>query len=138
MSSNPPSKAVESSAEDISKLLDSFALNQKHPSDENLGPVYRFFTSTTTADLPNGASSSDPVIVEEHWFCPKAKSEVHREAATFLIFLLAFQGSASGKAWVQRLEHVLSGCSNCARGFGAARRRLNSRYVTSSVHRLTV
>jgi senataxin len=49
---------------------------------------------------------------------------LHREAATFLIFLFAYRRNSASRYWVDSLETVVSGCNRCARGFGAARREL--------------
>jgi senataxin len=47
---------------------------------------------------------------------------LHREVATYLIFLFAYAKSENAQLWLTELEAVLE-CEGCARGFGVAKRR---------------
>ncbi|WVQ62978.1 uncharacterized protein L199_001127 [Kwoniella botswanensis] len=109
-------------AKEVGAVLKSRAASQEKPSDSDLLPVYRYLVPTSTS------TSSEQK--ETHWFCDKAKSALHRESATYLIFLFAFQRQGTSKAWVDRLEEILLGCEGCARAFGGARRTLGSKYLS--------
>ncbi|WWD16760.1 hypothetical protein CI109_101192 [Kwoniella shandongensis] len=112
-------------AKEVEAVLKAKSTVQDRPTDNDLLPVYRYLVPQ-----PDESSSSTSARHDTHWYCPKAVSALHTEAATYLIFLFAFQRQGTSKAWVDRLEGVLLGCEDCARAFGGARRRLGSRYLS--------
>ncbi|WVQ94431.1 hypothetical protein IAU59_001510 [Kwoniella sp. CBS 9459] len=117
-------------ADKVEAVLKARAANQDKPTDNDLLPVYKYLTAST----PTASSSSSSASTEKkelHWYCTKAESSLHTEAATYLIFLFAFQRQGTSKAWVDQLEEVLLGCESCARAFGGARRKLGSRYLSA-------
>nr|XP_019012419.1 senataxin [Kwoniella pini CBS 10737]OCF51200.1 senataxin [Kwoniella pini CBS 10737] len=114
-------------AKEVGAVLKSRASSQEKPSDSDLLPVYRYLVPSSTA---SSSSSTSKVDKETHWYCKKAKSALHKESATYLIFLFAFQRQGTSKAWVDRLEEVLLSCEGCARAFGGARRKLGSKYLS--------
>ncbi|WWC59973.1 uncharacterized protein I303_102536 [Kwoniella dejecticola CBS 10117] len=116
-------------AKEVGAVLKSRASSQEKPSDSDLLPVYRYLVPSN-ANNASSSSSTSAERKETHWYCIKAKSELHRESATYLIFLFAFQRQGTSKAWVDRLEEILLGCEGCARAFGGARRRLGHRYLS--------
>ncbi|WRT65451.1 uncharacterized protein IL334_002394 [Kwoniella shivajii] len=117
-------------AKEVEAVLKSRAASQDKPSDSDLLPVYRYLVPSPSE--PSTSSSSTAAVKQEtHWYCEKANSDLHREAATYLIFLFAFQRQGTSKAWVDRLEEILLACEGCARGFGGARRKLGSRYLSN-------
>jgi senataxin len=110
------------SAKDVEAILKGRAASGVKPSDADLGPVYRFL-------LPSSAAFSSTSSTQKHWYCPKAESDLHKEAATYLILLFAFRPEGTTKIWLDALQGVVSECELCARGFGAARRKLGSKWV---------
>lgn len=110
--------------EDIEALLAARRKVQEKPNTDALLPVYLYLLPQS-----NEASSSSSSL-EDHWYCSKSKTALHIEAATYLIFLFAFQRQGTSKTWVDKLEAILESCENCARSFGVARRRLEFRWVT--------
>ncbi|WWC87505.1 uncharacterized protein L201_002395 [Kwoniella dendrophila CBS 6074] len=113
-------------AKEVGAVLKSRANSQEKPSDSDLLPVYRYLVPSSTTSASSNASEKKDI----HWYCEKAKSDLHREAATYLIFLFAFQRQGTSKAWVDRLEEILLGCEGCARSFGGARRKLGLKYLS--------
>ncbi|WVQ73855.1 hypothetical protein IAR50_003436 [Cryptococcus sp. DSM 104548] len=113
-----------SSSNEIEAILRSKRELQEKPTNDVLQPVYRFLVP------PDDGGSSSTVNHEDHWYCSKAVSSTHREAATYLIFLFAFQRQGTSKLWVEKVEAILESCEQCARGFGAARRRMESKYLS--------
>ncbi|OCF45032.1 senataxin [Kwoniella heveanensis CBS 569] len=119
-------------AEKVEAVLKARAANQDKPTDNDLLPVYRYLTTSSTVAASSSSSSSTSAEKKDlHWYCSKAESSLLTEAATYLIFLFAFQRQGTSKAWVDQLEEVLLGCAGCARAFGAARRKLGSRYLSA-------
>ncbi|OXB33487.1 senataxin [Cryptococcus neoformans] len=110
--------------EDVKALLAARRKVQEKPNTDALLPVYLYLLPQS-----NEASSSSSSL-EDHWYCSKSKSALHIEAATYLIFLFAFQRQGTSKTWVDKLEVILESCENCARSFGVARRRLEFRYLS--------
>ncbi|ODO09298.1 hypothetical protein I350_02898 [Cryptococcus amylolentus CBS 6273] len=113
-----------SSSSDVEAILKSKRELQEKPTNDVLQPVYRFLVPQV-----DGGSTSTTTH-EDHWYCSKAVSPLHREAATYLIFLFAFQRQGTSKLWVEKVEMILESCEQCARGFGAARRRMESKYLS--------
>ena len=109
------------SSEEVEAVLAKRAAAHTKPSDEDLRPVYNFLRSTFVGERNEGSSSS--ALEPPHWYCSKTSSRLHREAATYLIFLYAFNRVERAQRWIKELEGVLNGCEKCARGFAAARRR---------------
>lgn len=99
----------------VEAVLDKASTGKERPTDADLGPCYSFL-------IPSASSPSSSTSTVEHWYCEKARSELHRRAAGYLLFLFAFKRAGQSKEWVDRLEIVLRGCEGCARGFGIARR----------------
>ncbi|KAK8861338.1 hypothetical protein IAR55_002157 [Kwoniella newhampshirensis] len=116
-------------AKEVEAVLKAKSTVQDRPTDNDLLPVYRYLVPQS--EHSSSSSSSAVHQHETHWYCPKAVSSLHKEAATYLIFLFAFQRQGTSKAWVDRLEGVLLHCEDCARAFGAARRTLGSRYLSN-------
>lgn len=110
--------------EDVETLLAARRRVQEKPNTDALLPVYLYLLPQSN----EASSGSSPL--EDHWYCSRSKSTLHIEAATYLIFLFAFQRQGTSKTWVDKLEVVLESCENCARSFGVARRRLESRWVS--------
>lgn len=115
------------SADTIRALLKSREENQDSPGEDVLVPVYGFLSDATAYTANSGPSLGSPM--ERHWFCKLAPSEVHTEAATYLLFLFAFDLVGTAKEWIVQLDHVLRGCAHCARGFCGARRTLGAKFV---------
>ncbi|WVQ83579.1 hypothetical protein IAT38_005720 [Cryptococcus sp. DSM 104549] len=107
-------------------VLKAVSISQNKPNDSVLFPLYRFLIPQS-----GESSSSTAAAQEDHWYCSKAVSALHREAATYLIFLFAFNRTGTPQAWVEKVEEVVSGCEQCARGFASARRRLESKYLSN-------
>jgi senataxin len=109
---------------------------QDKPTDADLQPVYNYLRPTFPSSSNHASSSTtaSEKSPEVHWFCSKTPSSIVREAATYLIFLFAFQRIGTSKEWVDALEQVLKGCDRCARGFGAARRGFGAKYVLTRRH----
>lgn len=120
MSSDKPSP------EDVEALLAARRKVQEKPNTDALLPVYLYLLH------PSNEAQSSSSSLEDHWYCNKSKSALHTEAATYLIFLFAFQRQGTSKTWVDKLEVILESCENCARSFGGARRRLEFRFVLLS------
>lgn len=96
------------------------------PTDADLFPVYSFL-SPAFPNLRTAPSTSTSTSSSSHFYCPKAPSELHRNAAIYLIFLFAFKRDGMPKTFISALEGVLLGCEHCARAFGAARRKFARR-----------
>ena len=90
------------------------------PSQEDLATPYEYLRSTFTSSRNEGSSTS--ATSAPHWFCSKCPESLHREAATYLVFLFAYAKSDTAQLWLTELEGVLS-CEGCARGFGIAKKR---------------
>lgn len=137
MSTTPTSGASAREVEEVEAILERLASATKQPGDSDLRPVLSFLLPSVVTPangvLPPTAGSSSSAVPtanadaqDTHWFCTKAKSDLHRRAATFLIFLFAFR-SPTSKQWTDTLESVVGKCSSCSRGFGAARRNFGRR-----------
>ncbi|WVW79753.1 hypothetical protein I302_101723 [Kwoniella bestiolae CBS 10118] len=113
-------------AKEVGAVLKSRAASQEKPSDSDLLPVHKYLVPPSASTSTSSSSEQKEI----HWYCDKAKSPLHRECATYLIFLFAFQRQGTSKAWVDRLEEILLGCEGCARAFGGARRTLGSKYLS--------
>ena len=112
---------------EVEAVFSKSASEQTTPKDTDLYPVYSLL-------LPNASdgtspSAAPPNAPSSHWYCSKALSSIHREAATYLIILFAFRREGMSGLWVTALEGVLSSCDECARSFGAARRRFGTKWV---------
>ncbi|WVF66821.1 hypothetical protein IAT40_001563 [Kwoniella sp. CBS 6097] len=119
-------------ADKVEAVLKARAANQDKPTDNDLLPVYSYLTSFSPAASSSASSSSASTENRDlHWYCSKAESKLLTEAATYLIFLFAFQRQGTSKAWVDQLEGILLGCEGCARQFGGARRKLGSKYLSA-------
>lgn len=122
-SSTTQAPGRDSLREEVEALLERRTQIQDPPKADELVPAYNFLIPT-----PHAGASSSTVLLSvpaEHWYCAKAPSELHRRAATYLIFLFAFKRSQDGgtaKVWIETLELILRSCPACARGFGCARR----------------
>lgn len=110
-----PSSAPAGAAAAVEALLASLRERQVQPSQEELVTIYHLV-------LPPDASPE----AETHWYCAKAPSDTAREAATYLLYLFAFNGEHAN-TWKGKLTQILSGCAACSRAFGAARRRFDHR-----------
>ena len=118
------------------------AQSKSAPHDSDLLPVYKFVLpskpdqSISTSISSEASSSSHAQATKtsgngrvNHFYCAKNPSELHREAATYLIFLFAFKRDGMPKRFLDELERVLQGCTSCARAFGGARRKFAKTYV---------
>ncbi|WVR04068.1 hypothetical protein IAU60_001067 [Kwoniella sp. DSM 27419] len=114
------------SASKVEAVLQARADIQDRPNDDCLRPLYDYLTSPSSVTETSSSSSG-----EGHWYCHRALSSLHREAATYLIILFVFSRQGLSKTWVEKLEAVVEGCEGCARAFGSARRRLSHRYLTN-------
>ena len=124
------------SPDEVKGILDKVAQEARAPSDGDLLPAFKYLMPAAAASLSDQSSSTPnfpPLASDTHWYCPKVESDLHKEVATFLIFLFAFQRHTASKYWIQSLEKVVTGCPRCARGFGAARRKLRRKYVLTVV-----
>lgn len=110
------------------------ARTKSAPGDADLLPVYNYlFAPLLDRHEGQGAGSASasasastsalPSRQIEHFYCSKCPSDLHRDAATYLIFLFAFKRDGMPRRFLDALEEVLKGCTSCARVFGAARRR---------------
>jgi len=112
-------------AQEVEAVLAKRAIEQDTPTDKDLFPVYNFLLEESHEQA---ISPSTPALATGvHWYCSKASSSLHREAATYLIILFAFRRDGMSAVWVTALEGVLLGCEDCARAFGAARRTFGSK-----------
>lgn len=118
MTSEPPT------ADKVETILKG-ARTKTAPEDGDLLPVYTFLfapgPANSGADSISGASSSF-TTVPSHFYCSKCPSDLHREAATYLIFLFAFTKKDRAERFIDALERVLKGCTSCAKSFGGVRR----------------
>jgi len=104
----------------------------KHPSDGELLPVLNFLLPVVDVPLSTSASSSSSSNSKStHFYCSKCPSPIHRESATYLLYLFAFQRGGTAGRYLHALEKALNGCVNCARAFGGVKRRFGSKYVVS-------
>lgn len=102
----------------------------KHPTDSELLTVLNFLLPVVNIPLStSGSSSSSSTSKSVHFYCAKCPSATHREAATYLLYLFAFQRSGTAGRYLQGLEKVLNGCPDCARAFGGVKRKFGSRYA---------
>jgi len=125
---SPSSLSIMSSSDELAKEVEAVlarrAVDQGTPTDIDLFPVYNLLlNSSKHASTSSGPSRSS----RGHWYCSKASSTLHREAATYLIILFAFRPEGMSATWVTALEGVLMGCDDCARAFGSARRTFGAR-----------
>jgi senataxin len=97
----------------------------KYPTDSELIPVFNFLLPTVDVPLSTSATSSSTSTSKSsiHFYCSKCHSATHREAATYLLYLFAFERAGTASKYMQGLEKALNGCVNCARAFGGAKRR---------------
>ncbi|WVN90408.1 uncharacterized protein L203_105644 [Cryptococcus depauperatus CBS 7841] len=110
-------------AAEVESVLKARREVQEKPNNDVLLLVFQYLVSQST-------SNSSAALSEEHWYCRKTSTPLVREAATYLIFLFAFQRQGTSKTWVDKLEVILGSCEGCARGFAAARRLLGTRYLS--------
>ena len=100
----------------------------KHPTDGELLPVLNFLLPVVDVPLSTSVSSSSSNSKSTvHFYCSKCPSAIHREAATYLLYLFAFQRAGTASRFIQGLEKSLSGCVNCARSFGGIKGRFGSK-----------
>ena len=112
-------------AKKVEVVIAKRAIEQDTPADTDLFPIFNFLVPSHCS---NTSSSSPPSISPGgHWYCSKVQSALHREAATYMIILFAFRREGMSGTWVTALEGVLIGCDECARAFGAARRRFGTK-----------
>lgn len=109
------------SAEEVEAVLAKRAAANTKPTDDDLRPVYYYLRSTFVSDRNEGSSTS--ASQSPHWYCSRTPERLHREAATYLIFLFAFNKVERARLWIQELEGVLRGCEKCSRCFASARRK---------------
>ncbi|ORY29551.1 SEN1 N terminal-domain-containing protein [Naematelia encephala] len=124
MAGDPGSSGSDPQIAEVEAVLERRAASNQQPTDLDLFPVYNFLLPSKPV-ATSFATTNGPL----HWYCSQAPSELHREAATYLIFLFAFRREGTSKAWLEALERVVLCCNRCARGFGAARRKFGSRYM---------
>ncbi len=110
---------------EVEAVLAKRAVQQDTPTDVDLFPVYDLLLPSPSDHA--SSSSSLSVFSKDHWYCSKAHSSLHREAATYLIILFAFRREGMSWTWVTALDSVLMGCDECARAFGAARRKFGAK-----------
>lgn len=106
----------------VTAILHKALSSSERPTDKELGPCYNLLLS----DKTSSSSSTSHASGLTHWYCDKAISELHRKAATYLLFLFAFNRQGTGQNWINTLESTVKGCSECARGFGIARREFEA------------
>lgn len=100
----------------------------KHPTDSELLPVLNFLIPIFDIPLSTSASSSSSSSKSAvHFYCSKCPSATYREAATYLLYLFAFQRAGTASRFIQGLEKTLNGCVNCARAFGGVKGRFGSK-----------
>lgn len=99
------------------------------PTDADLFPVYTFLSRNFPSHRAE-SSASTSTVPSSHFFCSKAQSELHRDAAVYLVFLFAFKRDGMPKTFIGALEDVLLGCEHCARAFGTARRQFAQRHLS--------
>ena len=99
----------------VEAVLNKASRGNDRPQDSELGPCYNFLIPPSSASNP----------AAPHWYCEKARSDLHRRAASYLLFLFAFRRQGTSQTWVETLENVLRGCEKCARSFGIARREFD-------------
>lgn len=104
-------------------LREARAGKKQTPSDSDLFPVYNHVFPAKEASLEGSSSSS----TLNHFYCPKCPSALHREAATFLLFLFAFKRDGMPKRFLGELERTFDACTGCSRAFGGIRRRFGAR-----------
>lgn len=90
------------------------------PDPDDLRIPYEYIKSTFRGERNEGTSAS--ASAAPHWYCSRCPVGLHREVATYLVFLFAFGKGESAQQWLAELESVLE-CESCARGFGTAKRR---------------
>jgi senataxin len=119
MSSTPPT------AEEVEAVLERKAAARTKPTDDDLRPVYNYLRSTFVSERNESSSSS--AAQPPHWYCSRTPERLHREAATYLIFLFAFNRVERAQLWIKELEGVLRSCDKCSRCFTPARKRFASK-----------
>ncbi|ORX36373.1 SEN1 N terminal-domain-containing protein [Kockovaella imperatae] len=103
----------------IQAILDEvISVSSGFPTDE-ISSVYKFLMSSS------GGSASG-----RHWYCDRVKTELHREAATFLLYIIANKRKDEAAVFMDALEEILRSCEACSRRFSGVRRRFQQRYLS--------
>lgn len=110
-------------------LRDARTGKKQTPSDGDLFPVYNYVFPAKDESIEDEASASSSSL--KHFYCSKCPSTLHREAATYLLFLFAFRRDGMPKRFLGELERTFDACTGCSRAFGGIRRRFGTRYVES-------
>ena len=105
---------------EVEAILQRLQGSAARPTSEELFAPFTYLGTTFVSSRNEGSSTS--ARNAPHWYCSKCPESLHRETATFLIFLFAYAKSDNAQLWLRELEGVLQ-CEGCARGFGIAKRR---------------
>jgi senataxin len=112
--------ASKLAGEEVEAVLRKRQGASSRPGQEDLLIPYEYIRGTFRSSRNEGSSAS--ATASPHWYCSKCSESLHREVATYLIFLFAYAKSENAQLWLTELEAVLE-CEGCARGFGVAKRR---------------